>query len=323
MHCSSHDAYLSLNGVRREFADNTGLHETDLSVSEGEFISILGPSGCGKSTLLRCIAGLETPDAGSITLDGREVFGPNSVIPVNERGLSMVFQDLALWPHMSVEKNIDFPLSIQGVDKRKRKESVAQAMAMVGITSKANARPAQLSGGQQQRVAIARALVSNPRLLLMDEPLSALDAALRVQIRAELTRITRELGLTVIYVTHDQAEALAMSDRIAVMDSGSIVQFDDPVTLYEHPANDFVASFVGTMNHHPDFPPVRPENVLVSVDDVGGAIPAEVLSAHFVGGRFEVECAVAGAAEEWTVYSRTRLQPGQTLYLTPQGVSHV
>lgn len=235
----------------------------------------------------------------------------------------MVFQDLALWPHMSVEKNIDFPLSIQGVDKQKRKESVAQAMAMVGITSKANARPAQLSGGQQQRVAIARALVSNPRLLLMDEPLSALDAALRVQIRAELTRITRELGLTVIYVTHDQAEALAMSDRIAVMDSGSIVQFDDPVTLYEHPANDFVASFVGTMNHHPDFPPVRPENVLVSVDDVGGAISAEVLSAHFVGGRFEVECAVAGAAEEWTVYSRTRLQPGQTLYLTPQGVSHV
>ena len=222
MHCSSHDAYLSLNGVRREFADNTGLHETDLSVSEGEFISILGPSGCGKSTLLRCIAGLETPDAGSITLDGREVFGPNSVIPVNERGLSMVFQDLALWPHMSVEKNIDFPLSIQGVDKQKRKESVAQAMAMVGITSKANARPAQLSGGQQQRVACARALVSRPEIIFGDEPTGNLDSNSSAEVLDILRTAVDKDDQTVVIVTHD-AKAASYADRVVFLADGKLV----------------------------------------------------------------------------------------------------
>ena len=211
--------HVILRGVKREFADNTGLHETDLSINRGEFISILGPSGCGKSTLLRCIAGLETPDAGTISFGEMEGFGPRNNVDVNKRRLSMVFQDLALWPHMTVEKNIEFPLTTPGnkVAAGQRAEKVRACMDMVGIASKAKARPNQLSGGQQQPVAIARALVSNPDVLLMDEPLSALDAALRVQIRAELTQLAQELGLTVIYVTHDQAEALAMSDRVVVM----------------------------------------------------------------------------------------------------------
>ncbi|WP_257802619.1 MULTISPECIES: ABC transporter ATP-binding protein [Corynebacterium] len=214
---------MALRGVRREFADGTGLHETSLDIAKGEFVSILGPSGCGKSTLLRCIAGLETPDAGVIEFAGREVFGPLVNVPVNKRNLSMVFQDLALWPHMTVAKNVEFPLTTgkKKVAKAEREERVARAMDMVGISAKAEQRPNELSGGQQQRVAIARALVSDPELLLMDEPLSALDAALRTQIRSELTRLAYELNLTVIYVTHDQSEALAMSDRVAVMHAGN------------------------------------------------------------------------------------------------------
>ena len=192
-----------LEGVAREFADGTGVHSTDLSIEQGEFVSILGPSGCGKSTLLRCIAGLETPDSGRIELAGREVFGPAARVPVNQRRLSMVFQDLALWPHMTVEKNVEFPLTTRAsiVPADERAAAVARAMDMVGITGKATQRPSELSGGQQQRVAIARALVSNPDLLLMDEPLSALDATLRTQIRAELTQLSHELGLTVIYLS--------------------------------------------------------------------------------------------------------------------------
>ncbi|MDK8676201.1 ABC transporter ATP-binding protein [Corynebacterium tuberculostearicum] len=314
--------HVILRGVKREFADNTGLHETDLSINRGEFISILGPSGCGKSTLLRCIAGLETPNAGTIAIGEREVYGPRTNVAVNKRRLSMVFQDLALWPHMTVEKNIEFPLTTPGnkVAAGQRSEKVRACMDMVGITSKAKARPNQLSGGQQQRVAIARALVSNPDLLLMDEPLSALDAALRVQIRAELTQLAQELGLTVIYVTHDQAEALAMSDRVVVMNQGHIEQFADPVTLYEQPATDFIAGFVGTMNRHPQLPSVRPENLTVTTaeEDTGASprrVEAQVLGAHYIGGRYELRCDVPGAEEPWVTYSPHRFTRGETVYL--------
>lgn len=322
---SDNGAQVSLRGVRREFADGTGLHETSFDIAKGEFVSILGPSGCGKSTLLRCIAGLETPDAGEIGFAGREVFGPSVNVPVNKRNLSMVFQDLALWPHMTVAKNVEFPLTTgkQKVTKSEREQRVARAMDMVGIGAKAQQRPNELSGGQQQRVAIARALVSDPELLLMDEPLSALDAALRTQIRSELTRLAYELNLTVIYVTHDQSEALAMSDRVAVMNAGQVRQFADPVELYDHPADDFVAGFVGVTNTHETLPPNRPEDL--EVTPLNGkrpdALPAnsivgEVVESQYTGGRYEIRSVVPGAAEPWLAYTRHRLGRGDSVLLT-------
>lgn len=321
-HTPASQAHVVVNGIKREFADNTGLHATDLVINSGEFISILGPSGCGKSTLLRCIAGLETPDTGTITFSGTEVFGPHTNVPVNKRNLSMVFQDLALWPHMTVEKNIEFPLTTAGnkVSAAERAERVRTCMDMVGITPKAQARPNQLSGGQQQRVAIARALVSNPQLLLMDEPLSALDAALRVQIRAELTALAQDLGLTVIYVTHDQSEALAMSDRVVVMKDGVIEQFADPVTLYDSPATSFVGGFVGTMNRRDGLPDVRPENlsVLGAEEDIGSFphhVDGTVRTAQYIGGRYELHCDVEGSDEPWVAYSRSRIERGSTVRL--------
>ncbi|MCG7236499.1 ABC transporter ATP-binding protein [Corynebacterium sp. ACRQP] len=322
---ASDTAQVSLQGVRREFADGTGLHETSLDIAKGEFVSILGPSGCGKSTLLRCIAGLETPDAGVIEFAGREVFGPNTNVPVNKRNLSMVFQDLALWPHMTVAKNVEFPLTTgkQKVSKAERDKRVARAMDMVGIGAKAEQCPNELSGGQQQRVAIARALVSDPELLLMDEPLSALDAALRTQIRSELTRLAYELNLTVIYVTHDQSEALAMSDRVAVMNAGNVAQFADPVELYDHPADDFVAGFVGVTNTHETLPSNRPEDLEVTPlhgkrPDVlpANSIVGEVVESQYTGGRYEVRSVVPGAPEPWLAYTRHRLGRGDEVLLT-------
>ncbi|MCQ4621001.1 ABC transporter ATP-binding protein [Corynebacterium sp. CCUG 71335] len=316
---------VSLREVKREFPDGTGLHETSLDIEKGEFVSILGPSGCGKSTMLRCIAGLETPDSGVIEFAGREVYGSSANVPVNKRNLSMVFQDLALWPHMTVAKNVEFPLTTgnQKVSKAEREERVTRAMDMVGIGAKAEQRPNELSGGQQQRVAIARALVSDPQLLLMDEPLSALDAALRTQIRSELTRLAYELNLTVIYVTHDQSEALAMSDRVAVMNAGNVRQFADPVELYDHPADDFVAGFVGVTNTHETLPANRPEDLEVTPLDgkrpdtqPANSIIGEVVESQYTGGRYEVRCVVPGAADPWLAYSRHRLGRGDQVLLT-------
>lgn len=296
-----------------------------MDIARGEFVSILGPSGCGKSTLLRCIAGLETPDTGVIEFAGREIFGPATNVPVNKRNLSMVFQDLALWPHMTVAKNVEFPLTTgsQKVSKAEREERVTRAMDMVGIGAKAQQRPSELSGGQQQRVAIARALVSDPELLLMDEPLSALDAALRTQIRSELTRLAYELNLTVIYVTHDQAEALAMSDRVAVMNAGNVCQFADPVELYDHPADDFVAGFVGVTNTHESLPSNRPEDLEVTPLDgkrldvlPANSIVGEVVESQYTGGRYEIRSVVEGAPEPWLAYTRHRLGRGDRVLLT-------
>lgn len=302
---------LTITKVKREFVDGTGLHETSLTINEGEFVSILGPSGCGKSTLLRCIAGLETPDQGDIFFGDQEV----THLPPNKRGLSMVFQDLALWPHMTVAGNIEFPLTVgKKVPAEQRKTKVQEAMRKVGIEDKAGQRPSQLSGGQQQRVAIARAIVSEPKLLLMDEPLSALDAALRIQIRGELTALAKQLGLTVIYVTHDQAEAMAMSDRVVVMNAGNVMQFDTPVTIYEHPADDFVAGFVGHTNVTPDGRNVRPEQVALAEPGQSG-IDATIVTCQYVGGYYEVTCQVEGVDKPWMLYSHVRREPGDHLQL--------
>lgn len=235
---------ISLRGVTKHFGSAAAVSQVDLDVSRGEFFTMLGPSGSGKTTLLRLIAGFEVPDAGTISLRGVDVTGR----PPYQRGVNTVFQDYALFPHFDVAQNVAYGLRVRRVPRVERAERVEAALEMVQMTSFASRRPAQLSGGQRQRVALARAIVNEPQALLLDEPLGALDLKLRQEMQVELKRIQRQVGITFIYVTHDQEEALTMSDRVAVFRSGQIEQIGSPTEVYERPATEFVASFVGTSN---------------------------------------------------------------------------
>ncbi|MDX6432868.1 MAG: spermidine/putrescine transport system ATP-binding protein [Streptosporangiaceae bacterium] len=216
----------------------------DMKIAEGEFFSMLGPSGCGKTTTMRMIAGFDEPTAGEVHLHGNNVVG----VPPNKRDVNMVFQSYALFPHMSVAENVAFGLKRRGVAKDEVTRRVGEMLEIVGLTGREKRRPKELSGGQQQRVALARALVNNPRALLLDEPLAALDLKLRQAMQVELKRIQREVGITFVFVTHDQGEALTMSDRIAVMNYGLVDQLGRPREIYDHPATQFVAGFIGTSN---------------------------------------------------------------------------
>ncbi|MCA1323709.1 ABC transporter ATP-binding protein [Herbaspirillum sp. alder98] len=237
--------YLTLQQLALGYGNSkTAVEGLDLDVRQGELISLLGPSGCGKTTTMRAIAGLIDLRAGSITLDGRDI----SRVPPNKRNIGLVFQSYALFPHLNVFDNVAFGLRLRRVPTPELRTRVAKVIDAVGLTGFEDRLPAQMSGGQQQRVALARAIVIEPKLLLLDEPLSNLDAKLRVQMRAELRRIQRELGITMLYVTHDQEEALAMSDRIVVMNGGKIEQLDTPETLYNAPRTRFVANFMGFEN---------------------------------------------------------------------------
>jgi spermidine/putrescine ABC transporter ATP-binding subunit len=218
--------------------------DLSLSVAEGEFVTLLGPSGCGKTTTLRMIAGFETPSAGRIYLAGEDV----TDLPPYRRQVNTVFQDYALFPHMTIRDNVGYGLRVSGVPRADIARRVLEALTTVGLVDKAEARPSNLSGGQKQRVALARALVRQPKVLLLDEPLSALDAKLREAMQVELKHLHRKLGLTFVFVTHDQTEALVMSDRVVVMDRGRIVQSGTPSDLYDHPATPYVANFIGTSN---------------------------------------------------------------------------
>jgi iron(III) transport system ATP-binding protein len=235
---------LSVSGLRKSFGGTVAVDGVSFDVEEGDVFTLLGPSGCGKTTTLRCIAGLETPDEGEILLDGRSLTN----LPANRRGLGMVFQSYAIWPHMNVFDNAAFPLRVRRVRRRELRERVLRALSTVKLDAFADKRATDLSGGQQQRLALARALVLEPPLLLLDEPLSNLDAPLREELRFELQRLHRELGVTSIYVTHDQAEALALSSVVAVMRGGRIEQVAQPRELYERPGSAFVADFIGTTN---------------------------------------------------------------------------
>jgi spermidine/putrescine transport system ATP-binding protein len=222
----------------------TAVRGIDLAIAQGEFFSMLGPSGCGKTTTMRMIAGFEEPTTGIVRLDGADV----TAVPPNKRDVNMVFQSYALFPHMNVFENVAFGLRRKNVSKPEILRRVGQILEIVDLGGRDNRRPRELSGGQQQRVALARALVNNPRALLLDEPLGALDLKLRQAMQVELKRIQREVGITFVYVTHDQGEALTMSDRIAVMNDGVIEQLGAPQEIYEHPATRFVAGFIGTSN---------------------------------------------------------------------------
>jgi spermidine/putrescine transport system ATP-binding protein len=233
--------------VTKRFGDVTAVDRLDLAIEPGEFFTLLGPSGCGKTTTLRMVAGFEEPSEGSLLIDGSDVAG----LPPHKRPTNTVFQSYALFPHLSVAENVAFGLKRQGIDRAEVQRRVAAELERVGLASEGNRRPNQLSGGQQQRVALARALVNLPKVLLLDEPLGALDLKLRKGLQVELKKIQREVGITFVYVTHDQEEALTMSDRIAVMNAGRIEQIGNPEEVYERPETTFVAGFIGISNLMP------------------------------------------------------------------------
>ncbi len=235
---------LEIAGVTKRFGPVTAVDGVSLALEENEFFALLGPSGCGKTTLLRLIAGFETPDEGDIRLDGSSLAG----VRPNRRPINMMFQSYALFPHLSVRKNIAYGLKMEGVPRSELAQRVDAALELVQLTELAERKPDKLSGGQRQRVALARALIKRPRLLLLDEPLAALDRKLRQQMQFELKKLQHEVGITFIVVTHDQEEALAMADRIALLNEGRIAQLGTAEELYERPVNHFVADFIGTMN---------------------------------------------------------------------------
>jgi putative spermidine/putrescine transport system ATP-binding protein len=276
-------AAVSLRELRKDFGAVTAVDGIDLDVPAGEFFAMLGPSGSGKTTVLRLIAGFEPPTEGTIELDGRDV----STLPPFDRDVNTVFQDYALFPHMSVRQNVEYGLRVKGVPRAERRARAIEALKTVRLDDFGERKPSQLSGGQRQRVALARALVNRPKVLLLDEPLGALDLKLRLAMQTELKQIQRDVGVTFVFVTHDQDEALTMSDRIAVVNEGRIEQVGTPVEVYEKPATPFVAGFVGTSNllrgrgaeivlGRDGTYSIRPEKIRIDGDLSKAAPPGEV-----------------------------------------------
>jgi iron(III) transport system ATP-binding protein len=241
---------IRVEGLTKRFGDKLVIDDVSFVAAAGEFVSLLGPSGCGKTTTLRCVAGLETPDAGRVEIGDHVVFdaAKGVAVPPHQRNLGMVFQSYAIWPHLTVFENVAFPLQIRKLPKSEVARRVAEALRLVGLAEFEGRKSSELSGGQQQRVAVARAIVQSPAAMLLDEPLSNLDAKLRDRTRAEIHRLQRALGIAAMYVTHDQAEALALSDRVLVMSEGRVVQEGTPRQIYEEPADEFVADVVGAAN---------------------------------------------------------------------------
>jgi len=259
----------TIRDITKRFGDVTAVDHLDLEVRDREFLVLLGPSGCGKSTALRLIAGLEDPTEGTVQIDDRVV----TDVEPRDRDLAMVFQSYALYPHMTVRKNIEFPLRSRKVPSEERERLVTEAATVLGLSDLLHRKPAQLSGGQRQRVALARAIVRRPAAFLMDEPLSNLDAQLRIQTRAELTQLRRRLDTTVVYVTHDQVEAMTMGDRIAVLDEGRLQQLAPPQEVYARPANRFVAGFIGSPPMNLLEAPVVRDGDAFAVTVAGGRVP--------------------------------------------------
>ena len=280
-------AYIEIQNLFKRFKDVVAINRIQLEVGQGEMLTLLGPSGCGKTTTLRCIAGLEKPDEGDIIIDGKPMLS-QGFVPPSKRGIGMVFQNYAVWPHMKVFNNIVYGLKLQKIPRPQIREKAQNVLELVGLEGLEDRYPAQLSGGQQQRVALARALVTNPKVLLLDEPLSNLDAKLREELRFEIKNLVRTMGITSVYVTHDQAEAMVISDRIAVMDSGNVVQLGKPKEIYEKPANTFVADFIGTTNF------IAGEILRVNTDTQTATMRTE-FNAELLCQTSNIEATVAGA----------------------------
>lgn len=289
-------SYLLVKNISKTFKDVTALKGISFDIEKGEFVTLLGPSGCGKSTLLRIIAGLESKDSGDIIINGKNLEG----VPSNKRNLGMVFQQYSLFPNMTVRENVEFGLKLKKISSAKIKKHVEDILELVGLKEKINNYPDELSGGQQQRVAIARALVMEPDVLLLDEPLSALDAKIRLSLRRQIREIQQKLKITTIFVTHDQEEALSISDRIFVMQEGSIIQAGTPQEIYKNPEKRFVANFVGTYNSIPGALVgnskgeilVRPEHIRVSDNMQDGYKRARVSNIFFLGNYSRLEIAI-------------------------------
>jgi multiple sugar transport system ATP-binding protein len=315
---------ITLEGVQKSFGPVHIIKGADLDIPDGAFVVFVGPSGCGKTTLLRLIAGLEDVSGGRILIDGNNVVD----VPPAKRGLSMVFQSYALYPHMSVRGNIAFGLKMAGLPKAEITRKVEAAAATLNLTPYLDRKPRELSGGQRQRVAIGRAIVREPKAFLFDEPLSNLDAALRVQMRLEVTRLQKQLGTTAIYVTHDQVEAMTMADKIVVLNAGRIEQYGSPIELYQRPANLFVAGFIGSpkMNlitgaeadkHKATTIGVRPEHVAV-VDDGPGWQGKVVIAEHLGSDTFLYVDAGALGTLTVRVVGEKHLGAGDAVTLRPE-----
>jgi putative spermidine/putrescine transport system ATP-binding protein len=275
-------ADIRVRGLTKRFGSVLAVDAVDLDIARGEFFTMLGPSGSGKTTTLRLIAGFERPDEGRIELAGRDV----ASMPPFDRPVNTVFQDYALFPHMNVQQNVEYGLRVRRVPRTERRARAAEALALVRLQGYGDRKPAQLSGGQRQRVALARAIVNHPQALLLDEPLGALDLKLRQELQLELKELQQELGMTFVYVTHDQEEALAMSDRIAVFNEGRVEQIGSPAETYEHPATEFVAGFIGTSNvieRDGRAFTVRPEKIRLLPVEAGEGEPGTIRAAVYLG----------------------------------------
>jgi len=344
---------LSISNVSKAYGTTVALENVSIEIRPNEFFALLGPSGCGKTTLLRSIAGFEDPDAGIITISNTDGAQATNLLalPPNKRPVNLMFQSYALFPHMNVHKNVAYGLEREGLDKAEIAQRVQEVLETVGLTDKAKSRPNQLSGGQRQRVALARAIIKRPKLLLLDEPLSALDRKVRAEMQLELKRLQHEVGITFVVVTHDQEEAMSMADRIAVMEGGQVQQIADPVTLYTRPANVFVADFIGSgtlipgtasmqgaasattftadIAGTPVLPAInpnniigrstlmlRPEHVRLHGDTSGSALVGTVLETHFYGGSSVTAVQVPGLDPTFT----TR-QPGAPAHRVGESVA--
>ena len=329
-------SFLDLSGLQKAYGANLVVKSFDLSVEQGEFISLLGPSGCGKTTVLRMVAGFETPSQGRIRIAGQDV----TDLRPNQRAIGMVFQAYALFPNMTVAENVAFGLKIKGMGRAEAQDRVADMLRLIGLPQMGGRYPFQLSGGQQQRVALARALAPQPRVLLLDEPLSALDAKIRVSLRNEMREIQQKLGITTIFVTHDQEEALSISDRVVVMNAGLADQVGAPFEVYNQPRTRFVANFVGTLNvleaelrdaasgvvavqgHALQLGralpagatglALRPEALHLAPHRPGDLrLPARIAGVHFMGSVIRVQAEVAGARLSLDMFNRPDAPPPQ------------
>jgi sn-glycerol 3-phosphate transport system ATP-binding protein len=314
---------LTIRGLNKFWGDTHVVRDLNLETREGEFIALLGPSGCGKSTTLRLIAGLEEASSGEILLDGMAVTN----LPSAKRGIAMVFQSYALFPHLTVAENITFGLSVRGETRKAQAEKLARVAPLLGLKDLLDRRPSQLSGGQQQRVALGRALIAEAPVCLLDEPLSNLDASLRAEMRNEIRSLQRRLGITMIFVTHDQTEAMSMADRVALLRNGQVEQFDTPEMLYSRPASTFVAKFIGAPAMNILDPGVfracgmtipatskaglRPEDIYL----VERGLPARVVNAEYFGADSVLSVDVNGAQCAVRLQGRPAIEPGATLQL--------
>lgn len=311
---------IELLNISKRFGNSFSIENLNMTIESGKFTTLLGPSGCGKTTILRMIAGLETPDEGEIHYDDTCVFSSSRKInvPPEKRNLGFVFQDFALWPHLKVYENVAFPLRA----KRKKEgldQKVREALKAVRLEEYADRYPEQLSGGQQQRVAFARAIVGNPECILFDEPLSALDAILREEMRIEIRNLTEQLGITSVFVTHDQIEAMSMSDSIAVLSQGRVEQYGSPEEIYHVPATRFVANFIGKSNWVDENSMFRPEAMSFEPEEGCVCYEADIVSQQFIGNAYELILDKDG--NRWVAMSPTRqLQKKVSVYIHQESI---